>query len=211
MFCSIWSHHMDVVRISYVCCLLMSWKQKVRRGFTSSVSVICSPTCQSVQAWSGAALTGFLPSLPHLWLSLVAAAQGETGLSEREWRAKPVLTQHLKPPHKYRLPFPISKQPIYLCLHASTLLHVMCWGVSLKMTLGHLAGLQRAGLWCAVLHFSSLQPLIHRATAIGSWPGVISVKPNPPFSLILVLNQHFTEIFFIASVIHDFVSLLFSY
>lgn len=109
-----------------------------------------APPAKSVQAWSGAALTGFLPSLPHLWLSLVAAAQGETGLSEGEWRAKPVLTQHLKPPHKYRLPFPISKQPIYLCLHASTLLHVMCWGVSLKMTLGHLAGLQRAGLWCAV-------------------------------------------------------------
>lgn len=187
--CWCWSWYvlqcMDEVRITYVCSLLMSWKQKVRRGFTSSVSVICSPTCQSVQAWSGAALTGFLPSLLHLWLSLVAAAQGETGLSEGEWRAKPVLTQHLKPPHKYRLPFPISKQPIYLCLHASTLLHVMCWGVSLKMTLGHLAGLQRAGLWCAVLHFSSLQPLIHRATAIGSWPGVISFKSNPPFLLFL--------------------------
>lgn len=160
---SILTQHMDISD-TYVCCLLMSWKQKVRRGFTSSVSVICSPTCQSVQAWSGAALTGFLPSLPHLWLSLVAAAPGETGLSEGEWRAKPVLTQHLKPPHKYRLPFPISKQPIYLCLHASTLLHVMCWGVSLKMTLGHLASLQRAGLWCAVLHFSSLRPLIRRAT-----------------------------------------------
>lgn len=175
-----WTQHIWTgVRIPCACCLSMSWKQKVRRGFTSSVSVICSPTCQSVQAWSGAALTGFLPSLPHLWLSLVAAAQGETGLSEGEWRAKPVLTQHLKPPHKYRLPFPISKQPIYLCLHASTLLHVMCWGVSLKMTLGHLAGFQRAGLWCAVVHFGSLQPLIHRATAIRTWPGVISFKPIP--------------------------------
>lgn len=34
---------------------------------------------------------------------------GKRGCQEGEWRAKPVLTQHLKPPHKYRLPFPISK------------------------------------------------------------------------------------------------------
>ena len=91
-------------------------------------------------------LTGFLPSLLHLSLSLVTPAQGETGLSEGEWQAKPVLTQHLKPPHKYRLPFPISKRPIHLCLHAYTLLHVMCRGVSLKMTTGHLADSQRVGL-----------------------------------------------------------------
>lgn len=110
-----------------------------------------------LQVWSGAALTGFLPSLLHLSLSLVTAAQGETGLSEGEWQAKPVLTRHLKPPHKYRLPFPISKQPIHLCLHAYTLLHVMSWGVSLKMTMGHLADSQRVGLWCAALHCSSVQ------------------------------------------------------
>lgn len=82
-------------------------------------------------------------------------SSGETGLSEREWQVKPVLTQHLKPPHKYRLPFPISKLPIHLCLHAYTLLHVMRQGVSLKMTTGHLADSQRVGLWCAALQFSS--------------------------------------------------------
>lgn len=135
---------------------------KIWLGFTSSVGVIRCITClwvcsPWVQVWSGAALTGFLPSLLHLCLSLVTAAQGETGLSDAEWQAKPVLTQHLKPPHKYRLPFPISKQPIHLCLHAYTLLHVMCWGVSLKMTMGHLADLQRVGLWSAALHCSSAQ------------------------------------------------------
>lgn len=123
-----------------------------------SVWFAASPACKSVdhevQVWSGPALTGFLPSLLHLSLSLVTAAQGETGLSEGEWQAKPVLTQHLKPPHKYRLPFPISKQPIHLCLHAYTLLRVMCWGVSLKMTMGHLADLQRVGLWCAAVQFN---------------------------------------------------------
>lgn len=142
-------------------------------GFTSSVNVICCITClwvcsPWVQVWSGPALTGFLPSLLHLSLSLVTPAQGETGLSDGEWQAKPVLTQHLKPPHKYRLPFPISKQPIHLCLHAYTLLHVMCWGVSLKMTMGHLVDSQRVGLWCAALQFSSASaesnPLSNAAT-----------------------------------------------
>lgn len=133
----------------------------IRCGFTISVNVICCITClwvcsPSVQVWSGPALTGFLPSLLHLSLSLFTPAQGETGLSEGEWQAKPVLTQHLKPPHKYRLPFPISKQPIHLCLHACTLLHVMCWGVSLKMTMGHLVDLQRVGLWWVALQFSSI-------------------------------------------------------
>lgn len=120
--------------------------------FAASPAWACSP---QVQLWSGAALTGLLPSLFHLSVSLVTPAQGETGLSEGEWQAKPVLTQHLKPPHKYRLPFPISKQPIHLCLHAYTLLHVMGRGVSLKMTMGHLADSQRVGLWCAALQFSS--------------------------------------------------------
>lgn len=115
-------------------------------NITSCGSAICCITCLWVQLWSGPALTGLLPSLLHLTLSLVTPAQGETGLSEGEWQAKPVLTQHLKPPHKYRLPFPISKRPIYLCLHAYTLLHVMRWGVSLKMTTGHLADSQRVGL-----------------------------------------------------------------
>lgn len=131
---------------------------RIRCCFTSSVSVICCITCLQVCWGPGLvwpALTGFLPSLPHLSGSLVTPAQGETGLSGGEWQAKPVLTQHLKPPHKYRLPFPISKQPIHLCLHAYTLLHVMCRGVSLKMTMGHLAGSQRVGLWCAALQFSS--------------------------------------------------------
>lgn len=180
MFCSVWTRL--ELRMFAVC-----WCPENRKSDAAllllSVWFAAPPARASRPGLE--LLWGFLPSLLHLWLSLVAAAQGETGLSEGEWRAKPVLTQHLKPPHKYRLPFPISKQPIYLCLHASTLLHVMCWGVSLKMTLGHLAGLQRAGLWCAVLHFSSLQPLIHRATAIGSWPGVISFKSNPPFLLFL--------------------------
>lgn len=60
--------------------LLMSRKQKVRRGFASSVGVICGPHLpRASRPGSGAALTGFLPSLPHLWLSLVAAARGGGG------------------------------------------------------------------------------------------------------------------------------------
>lgn len=149
----------------------------IRCGFTSSVNVICCVTClwvcsPWVQVWSGPALTGFLPSLLHLSLSLVTPARGETGLSEGEWQAKPVLTQHLKPPHKYRLPFPISKQPIHLCLHAYTLLHVMCRGVSLKMTTGHLVDSQRVGLWCVALQFSST-----------------SAEPNPPGNAAAVTEE----------------------
>lgn len=60
--------------------------------------------------WSGPAPTGFLPSSlltsPRLWSP---ALGGRPCCQEGEWRAKPVLTQHLQPPHKYRLPFPISK------------------------------------------------------------------------------------------------------
>lgn len=107
--------------------------------------------------WSGPAWL-WQASCLHSFTSPSLSGQpssGETGLSEGEWQAKPVLTQHLKPPHKYRLPFPISKRPIHLCLHAYTLLHVMLWGVSLKMTMGHLADSRRVGLWCAVLQFSS--------------------------------------------------------
>ena len=115
-----------------------------------------SPAQPSVhQLWSGAALTGL-----HSFTSLClwsAQLGGETGLSEGEWLAKPVLTQHLKPPHKYRLPFLISKQPIHLCLHAYTLLHVMCRGVSLKMTTGHLVDPQRGGalMCCSAVQLNS--------------------------------------------------------
>lgn len=128
-----------------------------------------SPACESVHHGSRSGLDLlWQASCLHSFTSLCLWSpqlRGETGLSEGEWQAKPVLTQHLKPPHKYRLPFPISKQPIHLCLHAYTLLHVMCRGVSLKMTTGHLADPQRVELWCAALQFSST-----------------SAEPNPPSS-----------------------------
>ncbi|CAB1414234.1 unnamed protein product [Pleuronectes platessa] len=100
---------------------------------------------------------------PQLW--------GETGLSEGEWLAKPVLTQHLKPPHKYRLPFLISKQPIHLCLHAYTLLHVMCQGVSLKMTTGHLVDSQRGGalMCCSAVQLNSGGAKTSERCSIGEW------------------------------------------
>lgn len=85
------------------------------------------------------------PDKPHtvtLFTSLSLVSE-EAGLSEGEWEAKPVLTQPLKPPHKYRLPFPISNWQIHLCLHAYILFRVL--GVRLKMTMVHLAWLSEDG------------------------------------------------------------------
>lgn len=132
----------------------------IKCGFTSSEHDSLHHLSESLFAM-GPALVWTLfwqASCLHSFTSLYLWSlqlRGETGLSEGEWQAKPVLTQHLKPPHKYRLPLPISKRPIHLCLHAYTLLHVMHRGVSLKMTTGHLADSQRVGLWCAALQFSS--------------------------------------------------------
>lgn len=79
--------------------------------------------------WSGPAPTGFLPfSLLTSPPSLVTGAEGggERGCQEGEWRAKPVLTQHLKPPHKYRLPFPISKAALSTSVYTLARRSVSC-------------------------------------------------------------------------------------
>lgn len=151
------------------------------------VRLAASPVWESVNCGSSSGLDLlWQASCLHLSLALVTPAQGETGLSEGEWQAKPVLTQHLKPPHKYRLPFPISKLPIHLWLHAYTLLRVMRQGVSLKMTTGHLVESPRVGLWCAALQFSSTsgQPNPTDAAVLTEEPGSSLVEIAREFKQI---------------------------
>lgn len=120
---------------------------------TSPVSLICCITClRACSEWArGSGLdllrqASCLSVCSPLPVSGHRRSGGKRGCQEGEWRAKPVLTQHLKPPHKYRLPFPISKAAPSTSVYTLARRSVSCTGgVSLKMTAGHLAETRRGG------------------------------------------------------------------
>lgn len=115
---------------------------RVGRGFWSGLDLLRQASCLSV--------CSPLPVSGH------RRSGGKRGCQEGEWRAKPVLTQHLKPPHKYRLPFPISKAAPSTSVYTLARRSVSCaGGVSLKMTAGHLAEARRRGRGFDVLASST--------------------------------------------------------